>query len=159
MKTLLQLAIFWTTFLVVLPWGILWLETQFGLEFWRFPGLIPTTIGIVLFCLAGSLGLTCGITMAMVGRGTPMPTDCARELVVVGPYRYVRNPMAIAGLSQGVAVGIFLGSPAVILYALAGGPVWHVLVRPWEELDLEQRFGESYRCYRASVRCWLPRFW
>lgn len=64
---------------------------------------------------------------------------------------------AVAGLAQGVAVGVFVGSPLVVLYALAGGPVWNAFVRPWEEIDLEQRFGEAYRRYRAAVRCWIPR--
>ena len=78
--------------------------------------------------------------------------------MVSGPYRHLRNPMAVAGIAQGVAVGVVLGSPAVVLYALLGGPVWHVLVCPWEEADLESRFGAPYRRYRAAVRCWLPRF-
>jgi protein-S-isoprenylcysteine O-methyltransferase Ste14 len=112
--------------------------------------------GGILFVLGGLLGLTSGLVMAVNGRGTPLPTDCARELVVVGPYRCIRNPMAVAGLTQGVAVGVFLGSPAVIAYALLGGPVWDLFVRPWEEADLERRFGGRYRRYRAAVRCWLP---
>jgi protein-S-isoprenylcysteine O-methyltransferase Ste14 len=98
------------------------------------------------------------VLMAVRGGGTPMPTDCPRELVLVGPYRHIRNPMAVAGLTQGVAVGLMLGSPAVILYAVVGGPVWHLFVRPWEEADLERRFGDPYRRYRAAVCCWLPRF-
>jgi protein-S-isoprenylcysteine O-methyltransferase Ste14 len=114
--------------------------------------------GGLLFLLGGTLGLTSGMVMAAQGRGTPLPADCARELVVIGPYRYIRNPMAVAGLAQGVGVGIALGSPAVILYAVLGGPVWHVFVRPWEEADLEQRFGDDYRHYREAVRCWQPRF-
>jgi protein-S-isoprenylcysteine O-methyltransferase Ste14 len=108
--------------------------------------------------MGGSLGLTSSVIMAVRGRGTPLPADCPRELVVAGPYRYLRNPMAVAGLAQGVAVGIVVGSPAVIVYALVGGPVWHVFVRPWEEEDLERRFGEPYRLYRAAVRYLLPRF-
>ena len=55
------------------------------------------------------------------------------------------------------AVGVFVGSPLVVLYALAGGPVWNAFVRPWEEADLERRFGDPYRRYRAAVRCWVPR--
>jgi hypothetical protein len=78
-KTLIQMAIFWTTFLVVLPTGILWLESQCGLDFWRFPGPITTVLGIGLFGLGGALGLTCAMTMALLGRGTPR-TRCGRAI-------------------------------------------------------------------------------
>jgi protein-S-isoprenylcysteine O-methyltransferase Ste14 len=36
-------------------------------------------------------------------------------LVIAGPYRYVRNPMAVAGILQGIAVGWYLGSVSVII--------------------------------------------
>ena len=50
-----------------------------------------------------------------------------------------------------------LSTWGVLLYALAGGLIWHVFVRPIEEIDLEHRFGEAYRRYRDSVPLWLPR--
>ena len=156
-KTAAQMVVFWTAFLFILPTLVWNLETWLGLGGWRFAHPAGRAAGVVLFALGGLLGLTSGLMMAVRGKGTPLPTDCARELVVVGPYRYVRNPMAVAGLAQGVAVGVFVGSPLVVLYALAGGPIWNAFVRPWEEIDLEQRFGEPYRRYRAAVRCWLPR--
>lgn len=156
MKTILQTMVFWTVFLALLPAGVYLTESALDLDHWRFAGPFGRLAGAMLFVLGGSLGLTSGITMALKGRGTPLPLDCPREMVIDGPYRYVRNPMAMAGIAQGVAVGLFLGSPAVILYALCGGPLWNVLVRPWEERDLEQRFGESFVRYRQSVRCWWP---
>jgi protein-S-isoprenylcysteine O-methyltransferase Ste14 len=157
-KTLAQTVVFWALFLFLLPAGLYGVEQVLGLESWRFTCPAGVLGGILLFVLGGSLGMTSGVVMAIQGGGTPLPADCARELVVAGPYRYIRNPMAVAGLAQGVAVGIFLGSPAVVIYALVGGPVWHVFVRPWEEADLERRFGDPYRRYCAAVRCWLPRF-
>jgi protein-S-isoprenylcysteine O-methyltransferase Ste14 len=156
-KTLAQTVVFWTLFLAVLPAAVLAAEEAAGLAGWRFGCPAATAAGAGLFALGGALGLTSGMVMAVRGRGTPLPADCARELVVAGPYRYVRNPMAVAGLAQGVAVGLAVGSPAVVLYAVSGGPVWHLLVRPWEEADLERRFGDPYRHYRAAVRCWFPR--
>lgn len=157
LKTLCQTIVFWSVFLFALPAGVVALESSVGSGGWQFGGPACAWCGGSLFALGGSLGLASGLVMAVRGRGTPLPADCARELVVVGPYRYIRNPMAVAGLTQGVAVGVFLGSPAVIAYAVLGGPVWHLFVRPWEEADLERRFGEPYRRYRAAVRCWLPR--
>jgi protein-S-isoprenylcysteine O-methyltransferase Ste14 len=157
-KTLSQTVVFWWVFLFFVPWMIVAVEQSFGFDGWGFGSSASRWFGGVLFALGGCLGLTSGMVMAAKGCGTPLPADCPRKLVVSGPYRFVRNPMAIGGLAQGVAVGAFLGSPAVVAYALAGGPVWHLFVRPWEEADLEQRFGESFRRYRNSVRCWLPRF-
>jgi protein-S-isoprenylcysteine O-methyltransferase Ste14 len=157
-KTLAQTLVFWSVFLFALPAAVFALEDALGLIGWRFRSPVAGWIGVALFILGGALGLTSGIVMAIRGGGTPLPSDCPRTLVVAGPYRYVRNPMAVAGLAQGLAVGLVLGSPAVIAYALAGGPVWNRFVRPWEEADLERRFGDDYRRYRSDVRCWLPRF-
>ena len=155
-KTLLQTVVFWSVFLWLLPWMVVTLERLGAPNLPTFPAWTKASGGIV-FLFAGTLGLTSGMVMALRGRGTPLPNDCPRELVVVGTYRYVRNPMAVAGITQGVAVGLMLGSPSVVVYSVAGAIVWHVLVRPWEESDLERRFGEPYLQYRAAVRCWIPR--
>jgi protein-S-isoprenylcysteine O-methyltransferase Ste14 len=50
-----------------------------------------------------------------------------------------------------------LSSWLVVAYALAGSLVWNSVVRPLEEADLEGRFGDEFRRYRSSVRCWWPR--
>ncbi len=156
-KTLFFTVLFWLIFFYLLPVGIYALEETLGLTWWRFDSVSGRWIAVILFVLGGVLGIGCSMLMSVQGAGTPLPFDCPRRLVIIGPYRYVRNPMALAGLAQGVAVGIFIGSPAVILYALTGGPTWNLFVRKWEEADLEHRFGEPYRHYRANVWCWLPR--
>ena len=73
------------------------------------------------------------------------------------PYRYVQSPMAMASLLQGAAVGVVLGSSLVLAYALAGALIWNFVARPWEERDLEARFGAHSRAYGRHVRCWIPR--
>ncbi len=94
--------------------------------------------------------------MSKIGRGTPLPLDYAPNLVAKGAYSYVRNPMAISGIGQGLAVGLFLGSPLVLLYALMGAFIWQIIFRPLEETDLQNRFGEDYEDYCKNVRCWIP---
>ncbi len=157
-KTLIQSAVFWSTLLFLIPSMIYRLEGAIGLGTLRFAAPGWRVAAVVLFALCGTLGLTSGLIMAIRGRGTPLPLDCTRELVVAGPYRYVRNPMAIAGLGQGAAVGLYLGSPSVLAYVLAGLLIWNFGVRPGEEADLEVRFGAAYRDYRRRVTCWLPRW-
>lgn len=154
-KTLVQTALFWSFFLWLLPWTIIRLTADLPIPSLQFPAHVAT--GWIMFTAAGAIGITSGMVMSVRGRGTPIPMDCARDLVVVGPYRWVRNPMAFAGIAQGVAVGIVHGSQAVIVYALAGAAFWHLVVRPPEEADLVARFGAAFESYRRDVRCWLPR--
>ncbi|MEM6799504.1 MAG: isoprenylcysteine carboxylmethyltransferase family protein [Planctomycetota bacterium] len=153
-KTAAQTVVFWGFFLWVCPVAIAAAEDWLGVPRFAFPlhWLLPWK----LFALAGTLGLWSGATMAIAGRGTPLPVDCPRRLVVAGPYAHVRNPMAIAGLTQGAAVGLALGSFSVLIYTAAGALIWNLFVRPTEEAHLEELFGGSYRDYRHAVRCWLP---
>jgi protein-S-isoprenylcysteine O-methyltransferase Ste14 len=66
--------------------------------------------------------------------------------------------MAVAGLAQGACVGIGLGSYITLIYVSAGMVLWNKIVRPMEEADLSERFGDDFEQYRRSVRCWLPVF-
>lgn len=153
LKTLLQIGAMWSVVLGVLPLAIARLEAGLGMP--RMPGWGWCGAGLFLGCSA--MGLWTANVLVRDGRGTPLPLDTARDLVVSGPYRYVRNPMAIGGFGQGVGVGLWLGSPAVVCYVAVGAVIWQCLARPWEERDLEERFGARYRRYRAAVPCWLPR--
>jgi protein-S-isoprenylcysteine O-methyltransferase Ste14 len=154
LKTFLQTTVFWIVFLFILPTLIVWFESI--LEVPSFSTL--TLLGWSSFVFFSCLGLYSGYTMSWWGRGTPLPMDCPNELVIQGPYRVIRNPMAVAGIGQGLSVGLVLGSYGTVVYALLGAVLWHVFVRPPEEIDLEQRFGGTYQAYQKSVKCWIPTF-
>ncbi|MBW3570001.1 MAG: isoprenylcysteine carboxylmethyltransferase family protein [Gemmatimonadetes bacterium] len=153
-KTFAQIAVFWGTLLFLVPWLIRMLELRLGVPSFGGPGMRVVAVG--LFVALGGLGVWSGVTMARSGRGTPLPLDAPRRLVVSGPYAYVRNPMAIGSLGQGVAVGLYLGSPLVLVYVGIGAWMWQVLARPLEEMDLARHFGAEYEAYRDAVRCWCP---
>ncbi|MGV9768548.1 methyltransferase family protein [Microbacterium sp. NPDC003461] len=153
--TAAQTVVFWTVFLGVVPSVLAILERRWGLPAAFAPS--TATAGVALLVLASGLGLCSAWAIATRGDGTPLPSAMPNRLVVTGPYRLVRNPMALAGILQGVSVGLLLSSWLAIAYALCGAVLWHVLVRPREEADLEARFGDAYRRYRAEVRCWWPR--
>jgi protein-S-isoprenylcysteine O-methyltransferase Ste14 len=115
-------------------------------------------VGSFLFVCFSALGLTSSYFMVRDGGGTPLPLDQTNRLVVSGPYRFVRNPMAIAGIGQGIAIAIVFQSVPILVYSFLGALVWHLVVRPSEELDMAQRFGEAYTEYRQRVSCWVPTF-
>ncbi|MFY9343113.1 MAG: isoprenylcysteine carboxylmethyltransferase family protein [Planctomycetota bacterium] len=155
--TLLQTAVFWATFLWLFPELLAGLGNHFWLPRLGVERAGGQGFAVALFVAASALGLGTGLTMAVRGRGTPLPLCTAREFVTSGPYRWLRNPMALAGIIQGIAVGLWRDEPLVVLYALAGAVLWHLVARPPEERDLARRFGPPFAAYRDRVGLWLPR--
>ena len=152
--TFAQVVVFWGLFLVVFPLVIALLEQRWAVGIQLPPFAVP--VGIALLALASALGISSAISMSTRGDGTPLPSAMPNRLVIAGPYRLIRNPMAAAGIIQGVAVGVLLSSWLVIVYAVVGCILWNYAVRPLEEADLEERFGDEFSRYRDSVRCWIP---
>lgn len=155
-RSLAQLVVFWTAFFVVVPLVLLTVERRLHLSWSVLDHEGVRLVGIAMFLLGSALGLWACVTMALQGNGTPLPAATARDLVVTGPYRMVRNPMALAGLLQTAGVGLMIGSWMVLAIAPAGALVWDLFIRPSEEADLALRFGGPYQRYAAHVRCWIP---
>lgn len=155
-RTLVQTAIMWTIFLALIPLTIAFFEInlKFSQHWFTFTGQIPSAI--IIFIVLGSIGLWSGYVMTHHGNGTPLPSEHATKLVILGPYRHIRNPMALCGTMQGTAVGLAIGSPLIFAYAILGALAWDILVRHLEEEDLSNRFGETYLEYRSKMRCWIP---
>ena len=59
-----------------------------GAARWRWLAAIPSVLGF-------SVALRCVWDFGWTGRGTPAPIAPPQRLVVVGFYRYVRNPMYV----------------------------------------------------------------
>ncbi|MEZ0165645.1 isoprenylcysteine carboxylmethyltransferase family protein [Kineococcus sp. LSe6-4] len=152
-KTLTWMVVVWTLALVALPAVLRAGERWLGVPTWHLPG--GPVVGTVVLVAASAFGIRCAVAMAR-GEGTPVPFDAAARLVVTGPYRWVRNPMALSGVSQALGVALVVGSPTYYLVPPAGALLWHVVVRPSEERFLRHRFGAPYERYRARVPLWLP---
>ena len=153
-RTGVQIVVVWGAALGALPAIAVQVDRRLGLRRLRWRGQGP--LGAALFAAGSAVGLSSAWVMATAGRGTPIPFDAARELVVVGPYRVVRNPMAVSAIVQSTGIALALGSPTASLIPPAGALVWNQLIRPTEEDFLLDRFGERYRRYQAAVRCWVP---
>lgn len=155
-KTITQIIVVWAIVLFLVPSFIIQIESKVGIAQIHFPG--QKLFASFLFVLNSAGGIWSAMVMASLGQGTPLPMDSARKLVVSGPYAFVRNPMAITGIGQGLSVALFLGSPLVFLYAFLGAVIWQFIIRPLEEADLQARFGVDFDLYRRDVCCWIPRW-
>ena len=92
------------------------------------------------------------------GHGTPAPIDPPKELVAVGFYRYVRNPMYVGVLL--ILIGHFLWFKNVwlIVYASVAFLIVHLFVTVYEEPTLKRKFGAGYEEYLKKVPRWVPKF-
>lgn len=116
----------------------------------RSAGIGLLIAGLILFSWCVSL-------FARLGRGTLAPWDPTRKLVAVGPYRHVRNPMISGVAMMLLGQALWWGSWLTGLWTGVFILINHLYFVLSEEPGLEERFGESYRFYRANVPRWLPR--
>jgi protein-S-isoprenylcysteine O-methyltransferase Ste14 len=122
------------------------------------PLLAPgRAVGALLFAAGLALFIWCVLLFARVGRGTLAPWDPTRRLVVVGPYRHVRNPMITAVCTMLAGEALFFHSARIGEWLLCFVLINHAYFLLLEEPGLEARFGEEYARYREAVPRWLPR--
>src|SRR6266496_937952 len=112
--------------------------------------------GIALLSIGFLLLLWCVRDFYIFGKGTLAPWDPPKHLVVVGLYRFLRNPMYVAVLTMVAGWTLVFGSVwlAVYLCILAVG--FHLPVLFHEEPWLSRQFGADWKAYSKAVPRWLP---
>jgi len=140
---------FWT---VAVPYWLLPRGARPDLRGAGAAGWLLVATGLVLYFACAFWGF------AVRGKGTPLPLDPPKKLVVEGPYQVVRNPMY-----WGVASVIF--GEAAIFHSLALAELAvaffvgvNLFVFLYEEPELRRKFGAEYEEYCRRVPRWLPRF-
>jgi protein-S-isoprenylcysteine O-methyltransferase Ste14 len=159
--------------------GIRWVETTaslavglafFALWFWLLPGWLGFRVetagaarwrwlAVTPSVLGFAVALRCVWDFGWTGRGTPAPVAPPRRLVVVGFYRYVRNPMYVGFAAGWIGLWIVFGhaNPVAIGVAAAVALGVHLFVVFYEEPTLRKKFGAEYDEYCRNVGRWWPR--
>jgi len=97
-----------------------------------------------------------------IGKGTPVPKQittklATKKLVVKGPFKYTRNPMAIGFLLIFIGASLYFKSYAMLFLTAIMFFIAHLFIVHVEEKDMEQRFGKVYLEYKKKVPRWLSR--
>jgi len=123
-----------------------------GAARWRWLAAIPSVLGF-------AIALRCIWDFGWSGHGTPAPMVPPQRLVVVGFYRYVRNPMYVGFAAGWIGLWIVFGhANAMPIVAVAGVALAvHLFVLLYEEPTLRKKFGSDYELYCKNVHRWLPR--
>jgi protein-S-isoprenylcysteine O-methyltransferase Ste14 len=113
-------------------------------------------LGVPVLLIGFLLLIWCVRDFYVSGKGTLAPWDPPKHLVVVGLYRFVRNPMYIAVLTIIAGWALIFGSLRLGLYLLFLAVVFHLRVLYYEEPWLKRKFNADWEKYSKEVPRWLP---
>ncbi len=159
--TIIPLRIGWLPippFLVggIFPYLATYLDSFFpalSLGPWRWLGIAFFLTGCTLAFVSARL-----IYAFQQWNKQPTPLGVPKRLVLVGPYRHVRNPMFLGMLQIVLGEGLYFQSPAILAYLVTLCLFGHFFIILGEEGRLEGQFGEDYRRYKREVGRWIPRW-
>jgi protein-S-isoprenylcysteine O-methyltransferase Ste14 len=151
--TLIYLFLLVPFFIIWIPYEILSAsghDIEFNSGVFQHVGLVFIALGVVAY-------IWCSGSFVFYAKGTPIPFTPTKELLVTGLYKYVRNPLYIAGMLVLLGETLLFLSKGIFIYTLIMFGVFniHVLM---EENHLEDTFGKKYEQYRKDVPRWIPRF-
>jgi protein-S-isoprenylcysteine O-methyltransferase Ste14 len=141
----------------------------FALWFWLLPAWLGfqvdtagharwRSLAALLSIIGFAVALRCVWDFGWTGRGTPAPMIPPQRLVVVGFYRYVRNPMYVGFAIGWIGLWIVFGhaNPRLIAAVATAALAVHLFVLFYEEPTLRKKFGADYEQYCHNVRRWWP---
>ncbi len=151
--TLGFLLVLMPIFLALIPFMILSSPNHanlFELGDFRYFGVLPIILGLIVY-------LWCSFAFVFTGQGTPIHAMPTKKFVVKGLYRYVRNPMYLAGYLVLTGETLLFQSQGILIYLLITFILFNIRLMVYEEPGLRKRFGDSYKQYCKSVGRWIPR--
>lgn len=145
--------------------SVIWFGLTVGLAFIRKPrGASIMSLRTDHVAWLGGGILLAGIALHLwstvsLARGERHRASEPGALVAVGPFRYVRHPVYLAGITMLLGVGLLYPSwqATDLLVPLGLLAYFHVAVIRVEEPELRRRFGRTYDEYCERVPRWIPR--
>jgi protein-S-isoprenylcysteine O-methyltransferase Ste14 len=145
-------ASFFTLWLWLLPPLLGFHVDILGVTPWRWIAVVPSVLGF-------SVALRCIWDFGWTGHGTPAPFAPPQKLVIVGFYRYVRNPMYVGFFAGWLGLWVVFGRASFVALTVAFLAAVSValFVSFYEEPTLRKLFGTDYEEYCRNVPRWIPR--
>lgn len=111
------------------------------------------------------LGVSLGILLAeglriwavgYAGSRTRTREDSVEDLVHMGPYRFVRNPLYVANILMYTLCGVLFGFIYLTVIVFIYSVIQYHFIVAFEENVLEKTFGDAYQAYLTWVPRWIP---
>ena len=91
------------------------------------------------------------------GLGTSIPMLPPEKLLMNGPYRYCRNPMAFGGYIYYFGINCIIGSPSAFFIVIWFVIILTIIIKIGEEPDVEKRFGQACTKYKRETPFLIPK--
>lgn len=121
----------------------------------RGKALVVHPAGVVLLLAGFAALLWCVRDFYVSGKGTLAPWSPPKKLVVVGLYRYSRNPMYVAVSLMLFGWALTYESTTLLIYAVCVLIAFHARIILGEEPWLARTFGSDWDLYKSRVPRWL----
>ena len=148
--------------LLVSPLIIFDVDMLLLVEFFTFPAdIIPVPfnlIGIPLIPIGFLLVAWANYTLLHIGKiglRAREPMQTPSTLVVVGPYRYTRNPIYLSCILMLLGLVLVWSSLVVFLGMIIVYIIFRYKFIGKEEVILEEAFGDEYLAFKKRVRRWF----
>jgi protein-S-isoprenylcysteine O-methyltransferase Ste14 len=141
----------WGIVIVAIGYSLLWQG-----KFWeRHPQPWQIAASIAFFILGSLLSWTGSRALGRQWRiDAGLSSD--HELIVAGPYRFVRHPIYTSMLCVLLATGIVVTPPLLFLAAIILFLVGTEIRVRIEDRLLASQFGETFEDYRRRVPAYIP---
>lgn len=147
-------------FILLVPGFLLGIVPVFVIP--KIPGVALSSgfwnwIAIPFWLVGAAVLAWCAADFVRKGKGTPVPLDPPKVLVISGLYHHVRNPMYVGALLIQAGNIIWFGSLAQVVYWLFLFIGFTLFIRANEEPHLRRTFGAAYEEYCRTVPRWIPK--
>jgi protein-S-isoprenylcysteine O-methyltransferase Ste14 len=150
------------TLLLIAPIYIFDIDGQVLIDVFTYPtDIIPqpfNLIGILFLPIGMVLVIWANYTLLHIGKiglRNREPMQRPSSLVLVGPYRFTRNPIYLGVLMMAVGMTIVWSGLVMLIVSILVFIIFRYKFIKREEVILEDEFGDEYREFKNRVRRWI----
>lgn len=121
-----------------------------------FYGLGNIIIGVMAIVIGGIVAIWTIVIQISLASGTPFPMLPTKKLLMVGPFKYCRNPMTLGTIIAYAGIAILIGSFSALGSVAIFAAILVCYLKIIEEKELQMRFGSEYIEYKKKTPFIIP---
>lgn len=131
------------------------IDNYFGIGSFYY-GSVNTIIGVSAVTIGGIVAMWTIVIQITLASGTPFPMLPTKKLLIVGPFKYCRNPMTLGTIMAYGGIAIWIGSFTALLAVALLAAILIGYLKIIEEKELQMRFGDEYIEYKKKTPFIVP---